>query len=246
MRAIAYVRVSTKEQGRSGLGLEAQEAAIRAFADREGITVTEWLREIESGKRVSDTLAQRPVLAQALKRAKAVRGPVIVAKLDRLSRDVYFVSGLMAKRVEFIVAELGRQADPFMLHLLVAFAEKERQLISQRTKAGLQAAKARGVKLGNPKLRAIARQGNREQKALANARAARLRDVIAGAQATGHTTLRALAAHLNAVGVTAARGGEWSAVTVSRLLRRQERQAAGGRGTRQAGRGRPASASNLE
>jgi DNA invertase Pin-like site-specific DNA recombinase len=149
--AIAYMRVSTAEQGRSGLGLEAQQAAIKAFAEREGIAVTQWLTEVQSGKRVSDTLDDRPILKAALAHAKAAKCLILVSKLDRLSRDVHFISGLMVQRVEFVVCELGRNQDPFMLHLFAALAEKERALISQRTKAALAALKARGVKLGPPR-----------------------------------------------------------------------------------------------
>ena len=146
--AVAYTRVSTAEQGRSGLGLEAQRAAIQAFADREGIAIQAWYAEVQSGKRVSDTLAERPQLSAALAASKAAGAPVLVSKLDRLSRDVHFISGLMVHKVHFMVAELGPDVDPFMLHLFAALAEKERAMISQRTKAALAALKARGVKLG--------------------------------------------------------------------------------------------------
>jgi len=147
MNAVAYCRVSTREQGESGLGLEAQRAAIIAFAVREGITVETWYTEVETGKG-SDALDRRPKLAEALRQAARGRMPVLVSKLDRLSRDVHFISGLMSNRAEFIVTELGRQNDPFVLHLFAALAQKERQLISERTKAGLAVAKAQGVKLG--------------------------------------------------------------------------------------------------
>jgi DNA invertase Pin-like site-specific DNA recombinase len=147
--AVAYTRVSTAEQGRSGLGLEAQRAAILAFAEREGITISGWFAEVQSGKRISDTLAERPQLCAALEASKAVGGSVLVSKLDRLSRDVHFISGLMVHKVHFTVAELGPDVDPFMLHLFAALAEKERAMISQRTKAALGALKARGVKLGS-------------------------------------------------------------------------------------------------
>lgn len=149
--AVGYCRVSSREQGRSGLGLEAQRNAIQAFCANDGeLEIVEWFAEVESGKRVSDTLARRPQLKAALDRAADISGPVVVAKLDRLSRDVHFVSGLMVHGVEFIACELGRQSDPFMLHLFAALAEKERALISQRTKAALGVLKARGVKLGSP------------------------------------------------------------------------------------------------
>src|SRR5262249_39642079 len=149
-RAVAYYRVSTKQQHRSGLGIEAQRAAIARFAEAEAITIIAEFVEAETGKG-SDALDRRPQLAAALATARSKKCSVLVSKLDRLSRDVAFVSGLMAQRVPFIVAELGRDADPFMLHLYAALAEKERRLISERTKAALAAKKASGAKLGNPR-----------------------------------------------------------------------------------------------
>src|SRR4249920_688592 len=149
--AVAYYRVSTARQGRSGLGIEAQKAAVQRFAEAEGIELVAEFVEVETGKG-ADALDRRPELAKALATAKKAKCPVLVAKLDRLSRDVHFISGLMVHRVPFVVAELGADADPFMLHLYAAFAQKERALIAQRTKAALQAAKARGVVLGNPRL----------------------------------------------------------------------------------------------
>jgi DNA invertase Pin-like site-specific DNA recombinase len=146
--AIGYVRVSTTQQGKSGLGLDAQRATIEAFALANGLTVIEWHQDVESG-----SVDERPALTAALARAKLLQCPVVVAKLDRLSRDVHFISGLMASGVEFIVPEFGRQADPFILHIFAALAQKERELISVRTKVALAAAKARGVTLGNPNLK---------------------------------------------------------------------------------------------
>src|SRR3954465_12297685 len=152
--AIAYIRVSTQQQGRSGLGLEAQQAAIARFCEAEGYKIIWTYTEVETGKG-SDALAKRPQLETALTAAKANGCPVIVAKLDRLSRDVAFIAGLMAQRVAFIVTELGANADPFMLHIYAALAEQERRMISTRTKSALAAAKARGVVLGNiPQARA--------------------------------------------------------------------------------------------
>jgi DNA invertase Pin-like site-specific DNA recombinase len=145
--AIAYVRVSTQGQAKSGLGLDAQRDAIAAFAKAEGYKIAVTFEEHETGKG-ADALDRRPRLAAAIKAARKVGGPVIVSKLDRLSRDVHFISGLMAHRVPLIVTELGADVDPFVLHLFAALAQKERALISQRTKQGLQAAKRRGVKLG--------------------------------------------------------------------------------------------------
>ena len=148
-RAVAYYRVSTRQQHRSGLGIEAQRATVTRFADAESIQIMTEYVEAETGKG-ADALDRRPQLAVALANAKAGKCCVLVSKLDRLSRDVAFVSGLMAQRVPFIVAELGRDADPFMLHLYAALAEKERRLISERTKAALAVRKASGTKLGNP------------------------------------------------------------------------------------------------
>jgi DNA invertase Pin-like site-specific DNA recombinase len=146
--AISYIRVSTKQQGRSGLGLEAQQSAIGSFAQTEGLTIVESHQDIESGADDS-----RPGLIAALARARLLRCPILVSKLDRLSRDAHFILSLMSEKVEIIVTELGRQSDPFILHLFAVLAEKERKLISDRTKAALAAAKARGVKLGNPRLK---------------------------------------------------------------------------------------------
>src|SRR5437762_9071353 len=120
--AIAYYRVSTARQGKSGLGIEAQKAAIRRFAEAEGIEVVAERVEVETGKG-ADALERRPELAAALAEARRRKCPVLVAKLDRLSRDVAFIAGLMAQRVPFIVAELGPDADPFMLHIYAALAE---------------------------------------------------------------------------------------------------------------------------
>src|SRR5712672_215377 len=146
---IVYFRVSTKQQQRSGLGIEAQRAAVKRFAEAEGMQIVAEYVDIETGKG-ADALDRRPQLAAALAAAKKAKCCVLVSKLDRLSRDVAFVAGLMAQRVPFIVAELGRDADPFMLHLYAALAEKERRLISERTKAALAIRKATGSKLGNP------------------------------------------------------------------------------------------------
>jgi DNA invertase Pin-like site-specific DNA recombinase len=146
---IAYYRVSTDRQRRSGLGIEAQRTAVQRFAEAEGLTIAAEYVEAETGKG-TDALDRRPQLAAALAAARLGRCPVVVAKLDRLSRDVAFVAGLMAQRVPFIVAELGADADPFMLHLYAALAEKERRLIAERTRLALAAKKATGARLGKP------------------------------------------------------------------------------------------------
>ena len=206
---ISYLRVSTGRQARTGLGLEAQRAAVARFAEAEGFKLSVEFIEVESGKG-ADALDRRPKLAEALAEAKHRRCAVLVAKLDRLSRDVAFIAGLMAKRVPFIVAELGNDVDPFMLHIYAALAEKERRLISARTKASLAAAKARGVKLGNTALA----ESNR---AAALERAEALRPFMT--QWRGRP-LRAIAAELNARSWPTPSGRPWSSVSVLRSQRR--------------------------
>ena len=139
---ITYIRVSTSQQGRSGLGIEAQRQSLRQFAKAEGLELVREFVEVETGKG-SDALDRRGQLKAALAAAKKLQCPVAVAKLDRLSRDVHFISGLMAHRVPFVAAELGADVDPFILHPFAALAEKERSLISSRTRQALAAAKAR-------------------------------------------------------------------------------------------------------
>ncbi|CCV15448.1 Resolvase-like (fragment) [Mesorhizobium sp. STM 4661] len=132
--AVVYYRVSTQRQGRSGLGIEAQHAAVARFADAEDIAIVQEFTEVETGKG-ADALDRRPQLAAALARARQAKCPVIVAKLDRLSRDVASIAGLMVQRVPLIVAELGADADPFMLHLYAALAEKSWPLRCSKSKA---------------------------------------------------------------------------------------------------------------
>lgn len=218
---VGYYRVSTSEQGRSGLGLEAQRDAVRRFAVAEGFEIVAEFTEIETGKG-ADALERRPQLAAALAEAqKYGKGCfVAVSKLDRLSRDVAFIARLMAERVPFLVAELGANADPFLLHIYAALAEQERRLISERTKAGLAAARARGTKLGNPRLADVHAVHNARVAAGADAFAASVAPAIRQAQAQGAKTLREIAAALNAKGVTTARGKLWEAQQVRNVLRR--------------------------
>src|SRR5215203_4101122 len=199
--AISYIRVSTKRQGRSGLGIEAQRKAVSRFVEAEGFEIVSEFTEVETGKG-ADELELRPQLAAAMESARRMNAPVIVAKLDRLSCDVHFISGLMKHRVRFVVTELGPDADPFMLHLYAALAEKERMLISQRTRAALAAAKARGQTLGNPKGAAHLRAyGNTKAietvRADAQARAEALAEVIEELRGEGVTSANALAKALN-------------------------------------------------
>ena len=222
---ISYYRVSTKEQGRSGLGLEAQRAAVVRFAAAEGFEVAAEFTETESGKG-SDALERRPQLVAALAAARrhGKGTPIIVAKLDRLSRDVHFISGLMSHKTPFISVELGADADPFMLHLYAALAEKERALISRRTKDALAAARARGVKLGNPRIAENAAPMLAARIAAADAFAAKVAPVIREAQGAGAKSLRAIAAALDARGFVSPQGKAWSAVTVAAVLKRIEAQ----------------------
>ena len=221
-RAIAYFRVSTQQQQRSGLGIEAQRATVQQFAAAERLTIVAEFVEFESGKG-ADALDRRPQLAAALAAAKGSKCSVVVAKLDRLSRDVAFVSGLMAQRVPFIVAELGRDADPFMLHLYAALAEKERRLISERTKAALRAKKAAGARLGNPSNLCVAGSlGRIAQAQAADDFAANLMPVIRAIRNAGAATLSEIASALNARGVRSARGNNWHRSSVRNLLARIE------------------------
>lgn len=207
---VAYVRVSTQKQGASGLGLEAQRDAITRFADAERYQIADTFTEVETGKG-SDALDRRPQLAAAIKAARKAKCPVVVSKLDRLNRDVHFISGLMAQRVPFIVTELGADTDPFMLHIYAALAEKERRMIGERTRAGLAAAKKRGVKLGGLNEKGIA-----EQQA-ARERAEQLRPIfgeLAGLSA------RKAAHELSRRKVATPAGGKWHAMTVLRVRER--------------------------
>jgi DNA invertase Pin-like site-specific DNA recombinase len=222
---VAYLRVSTQRQQRSGLGIEAQRAAVSRFAGAEGFNIIAEFVEVETGKG-SDALDRRPQLAAALAAARSAKCAVLVAKLDRLSRDVAFVSGLMAQRVPFIVAELGRDADPFMLHLYAALAEKERRLISERTKAALAAKRANGAKLGNPAIVAAGSLGRSVQTATADQFVAALVPVIDAIRSTGANTLEAISVALNQRGIRSARGGKWHISSVRNLLRAQQRSRA--------------------
>lgn len=232
-KIVTYLRVSSASQGRSGLGLEAQREAITSFAQAEGLEVAGEYVEVESAKG-HDALDRRPQLAAAMDHASLLGCPVAVAKLDRLSRDVAFISGLMARRVPFLVAELGADTDPFLLHLYAALAEKERRLISERTRAALAAARARGQRLGNPNgAAALQRAGKGNGAAVgalklsADAYAAKLRPVIEDLRGRGVSSLTGLARALNAEAIPTPRNGsEWNATGVRNLLARLEAVAA--------------------
>lgn len=217
---INYIRVSTKSQGRSGLGLEAQQSALATFAAVNGFEAVAEYRDVESGKH-----DDRPALIAALAHAKRLGCLIVVAKLDRLSRDVHYISGLMAKGVPFIVADLGIDVDPFMLHLYAALAEKERRMIGERTKAALKAAKARGQRLGwgssqRTDLASAVTHSVAVRMAKADAHASSVASIIASSRKAGATTLQAIADCLNARGVATSRGGSWHPSSVRNVLAR--------------------------
>jgi DNA invertase Pin-like site-specific DNA recombinase len=219
-RAVAYYRVSTKQQQRSGLGIEAQRAAVTRFVNTEGLAIICEYVEVETGKG-ADALDRRPQLAAALAAARAAKCPVVVSKLDRLSRDVAFIAGLMAQRVPFVVSELGADADPFMLHIYAALAEKERRLISERTRSALAGKKANGTPLGNPRnLRDAGLLGRLAQHSEANRFAANIIPIIQSVQAAGATGMVAIAEALNDRGIRTARGGKWHCSSVRNVMAR--------------------------
>ena len=228
---IAYYRVSTDKQGKSGLGLEAQQEAVRSYLNGGNWQLVAEVVEVESGKR-----NDRPKLQDALRLCRLHGATLIIAKLDRLARNVAFVSNLMESSVEFTAVDFS-QANRLTVHILAAVAEHEAAMISARTKAALAAAKARKTKqIGGlrPKhvvrfgergnLPAVAKQGSdlgvKVRVKKANDRASLVAPVIAELQASGATSLRQIAAGLNARGIKTARGGQWSAVQVHRVMER--------------------------
>lgn len=218
-RFVSYLRVSTDKQGQSGLGLEAQRAAVQAHVRGAGGKLLKEFVEVESGKK-----AERPKLIEALKHAKITGTTLVIAKIDRLSRNLAFLANLMESGVDFVAAD-NPHATRLTIHILAAIAEHEAKAISDRTKAALAAAKARGVKLGNPNGAAPLRGfGNGPAVAAlrkeADRRAEELLPVIEAIKAEGHDTLWAIAKELNERGIMTARGRKWHASTVRDLLRR--------------------------
>lgn len=213
---VSYLRVSTKRQGDSGLGVEAQRKAVEDFLNGGDWNVLSEVVEVESGKR-----DDRPKLAEALRLCRLHNATLIIAKLDRLSRDAHFLLGLQKAGVRFVAADMP-EANEMVVGIMAVVAQAERKMISARTKAALQAAKARGKKLGNPgnlKRHEEGRaMGRASRTATANARKADLAPIIADIQAGGVTTLLGIAAALNKRGIPTARGGQWSAVQVKRVL----------------------------
>jgi DNA invertase Pin-like site-specific DNA recombinase len=220
---VSYLRVSTDRQGRSGLGLEAQRKAVADYMNGGNWTLLREVIEIESGKR-----DDRPKLADALTLCRIHNATLVIAKLDRLSRDAGFLINLQKAGVRFVAADMP-EANEMVVQIMAVVAQAERKMISKRTKEALAAAKARGVKLGNPanlSNRAVGSvNGLRARQQRAAARTADLAPIVADIQAGGAASLREIAAGLNARQVPAARGGAWSAVQVKRLLERTAAQA---------------------
>lgn len=235
MRAVAYYRVSTAAQGRSGLGLDAQRAAVESLcAGRGWELIAPPFTEVESGKR-----DDRPELEKALHRAKVTGATLVVAKLDRLSRNVAFLAALQESGAKFIAADMP-EANELTVHIMAAVAQAERKAISRRTKEALQAAKARGTftkadgtpyksgqRLGNPNgAAALLRAGKGNGRAIetvradAAKRADELRPIVDDMRARGIVTLAGVAAALNEGGFVTPRGGKWHASSVRNLAAR--------------------------
>lgn len=217
---VAYYRVSTARQGRSGLGLEAQQETVRSYLNGGSWTLVAEVVEVESGKR-----SDRPQLAEALRLCRLHKATLIIAKLDRLARNVAFVSALMEAGVEFEAVDFP-QANRLTIHILAAVAEHEAKAISERTRDALQAAKARGRKLGGDRgnLPAVAAQGRAVSLAVRQEKArkhgADVAEEIEKIRAAGVSTLNGIAAELNARNIPTARGGRWQAVQVDRVMKR--------------------------
>lgn len=221
MKAVAYYRVSTATQARSGLGLEAQRAAVADLCAHRGLEIIAEFTEVESGKR-----NDRPELSEALRRAKLTGATLVVAKLDRLSRSVSFLSTLQDSGAKFIAADMP-EANELTVHILAAVAQAERKAISTRTKEALRAAKARGVRLGNPNGAASLKRAGKGNVAAveavkleAQSRAQELAAEITAVKAAGAQSLREIAQGLNERHIEAPRGGSWHPSGVKRVLER--------------------------
>ena len=213
-KIIAYFRVSTDEQGKSGLRLEAQWEAVLTFLNGGKWTLVAEFVEVERGKR-----SDRPQLAAALAACKKQRAKLVIAKLDRLSRNLAFIATLMESGVEFVAVD-NPHVNERTAHILAAVAQHERELIAQRTRDGLAAAKARGTKLGNPKLATARESAIEANRASAERYATNVLPVIREIESSGITSLHGVARALTARGVATARGGVWSAVQVRGILTR--------------------------
>ncbi len=221
MKIVSYIRVSTDKQGRSGLGLEAQKAAIATYAKTaNAVTVAEY-QEVESG-----TNNSRPELQKALKHARVTGAKLVIAKLDRLSRNAAFLLYLQESSVDFVACDMP-QANALTVGIMAVMAQAEAKAISDRTKAAMQAAKDRGQTFGNPNGAAALRRAGKGNTASVEAikerarqRAQDLSDVLEDLNQKGFTTLQAQANELNKRGIKTARGGRWHASSVSNLRQR--------------------------
>jgi len=207
VRYVAYYRVSTAKQGASGLGLEAQQAAVLAHCKAEPLAA---FTEVESGKRVV-----RPQLAAALALAKRERATLVIAKLDRLARNVAFIANLMESGVDIVAVDMPT-ANTFTLHIMAAVAEQEAKAIGERTRAALAAARARGVRLGTPDTSRLAR----EARTGADVFARSLTPMIEELRCAGIYSVRGICRALNARGILTNRGAQWHPTSVQRLLDR--------------------------
>ncbi|ADW67346.1 recombinase family protein [Granulicella tundricola] len=219
---ISYLRVSTARQGASGLGLEAQREAVSRYLNGGRWTLVQEVMEVESGKR-----NDRPAIAEALRLCRLHKATLVIAKLDRLARNVHFISSLMKTGVDFIACDFP-EANRLTVHILAAVAEHEATMISARTKAALEVAKERGVTLGGMRgnlgrMASMASHGTQRSAIVradrASKRSADLLPVINELQRGGLRTLREIAEGLNSAGISTARGGKWSATQVMRELR---------------------------
>jgi DNA invertase Pin-like site-specific DNA recombinase len=211
---VAYYRVSTDKQGKSGLGLDAQRKAVDDYLNGGTWSLVDTFTEIESGKR-----NERPELEKALAVCRRQKAKLVIAKLDRLSRNLAFIATLMDSGVEFVAVD-NPHANKLTVHILAAVAQHEREMIAQRTKDALQAAKARGIVLGNPKLAMVRSRAVASVKADADRFAQNVVPIIREIQSSGVESRRAIARSLNARGVATARGGKWTAVQVGSILQR--------------------------
>ena len=215
LRFVAYYRVSTDRQGKSGLGLEAQKAAVADYLNGGDWKLLAEFTEVESGKKHDN----RPQLAKAIEACRRQKAKLIIAKLDRLSRNLAFTAALMDSGVEFIAVD-NPHANKLTIHILAAVAQHEREMISERTKAALQAAKARGKRLGNPRLAQAAKLGRAAVAATADRFAANVLPFIRDAQKAGASSHNAIAAELNKRHVRTAFGRTWTHVQVGKVLAR--------------------------
>ena len=220
-KLVAYLRVSTAKQGQSGLGMEAQQAAIEAYARRAGARVVQTFIEVESGK-----LNARPELEKALHLAKVTGATLIVGKLDRLSRNAAFLLTLRDSGVKFLAADMP-EANDITIGILAVVAQSEREAIAKRTREALAAAKARGAKLGNPNGAAALRRAGKGNaaslgiiKAKAEQHARDLAPIVDALAAEGITSLGAIASALNERGMKTPRGGTWHKSSVRNLVER--------------------------